>query len=63
MYSEVNFNLFKFFRRSEEKKNMNPGKGKRKGKGGNATNFSNKKPKGGKGQRNPSKKNPGRKRR
>ncbi|XP_053607086.1 ribosome biogenesis regulatory protein homolog [Plodia interpunctella] len=49
--------------RSEEKKTMKPLKGgKRKGKG-NATNFSAKKPKGGKGQRNPSKKNPGRKRR
>lgn len=40
------------------------GKGKIKGKGkGNATNFTAKKPKAGKGQRNPSKKNPGRKRR
>ncbi|CAK1546996.1 unnamed protein product [Leptosia nina] len=50
--------------RSEEKKSMKPMKGRGKPKGkGNATNFSAKKPKGGKGQRNPSKKNPGRKRR
>ncbi|XP_013199610.1 ribosome biogenesis regulatory protein homolog [Amyelois transitella] len=49
--------------RSEEKKTMKaPKGGKRKGQG-NATNFSAKKPKAGKGQRNPSKKNPGRKRR
>ncbi|XP_022114034.2 ribosome biogenesis regulatory protein homolog [Pieris rapae] len=48
--------------RSEEKRSMKPMKGKPKGKG-NATNFSAKKPKGGKGQRNPNKKNPGRKRR
>lgn len=39
---------------------MKPMKGKAKG---NATNFSAKKPKGGRGQRNPNKKNPGRKRR
>ncbi|KAL0892797.1 hypothetical protein ABMA27_014495 [Loxostege sticticalis] len=50
--------------RSEEKKNFKPPKGKRKAAGkGNVTNFSAKKPKGGRGQRNPSKKNPGRKRR
>ncbi|XP_045497328.1 ribosome biogenesis regulatory protein homolog [Colias croceus] len=50
--------------RSEEKKNSKPMKGPRKAKGkGNATNFSAKKPKAGKGQRNPNKKNPGRKRR
>ncbi|XP_028172797.1 ribosome biogenesis regulatory protein homolog [Ostrinia furnacalis] len=50
--------------RSEEKKNFKPPKGNRKGGGkGNVTNFSAKKPKGGRGQRNPSKKNPGRKRR
>lgn len=50
--------------RSEEKKNFKPPKGSRKGGGkGNVTNFSAKKPKGGRGQRNPSKKNPGRKRR
>ncbi|CAH0398028.1 unnamed protein product [Chilo suppressalis] len=50
--------------RSVEKKNMKPTKGKAKSKGkGNVTNFSAKKPKAGKGQRNPSKKNPGRKRR
>ncbi|CAK1595854.1 unnamed protein product [Parnassius mnemosyne] len=49
--------------RSEEKKTMKPGKGKRKSKGGNTTNFTAKKPKGGKGQRNPNKKTPGRKRR
>ncbi|XP_041978447.1 ribosome biogenesis regulatory protein homolog [Aricia agestis] len=48
--------------RSEEKKSTKPSKGKGKGKG-NATNFSAKKPKGGKGQRNPGKKNAGRKRR
>lgn len=48
--------------RSEEKKNMKPSKGKRKGKG-NVTNFSAKKPKAGRGQRNPNKKTPGRKRR
>ncbi|XP_026490922.2 ribosome biogenesis regulatory protein homolog [Vanessa tameamea] len=49
--------------RSEEKKSMKPVKGKGKAKGGNVTNFSAKKPKAGKGQRNPNKKNPGRKRR
>ncbi|XP_023943215.2 ribosome biogenesis regulatory protein homolog [Bicyclus anynana] len=47
--------------RSEEKKNMKPSKGPRKAKG--KTNFSAKKPKAGKGQRNPGKKTPGRKRR
>ena len=55
---------FIFNRRSEEKKTMKPAKGgKGKSKGGNPTKFTNKKPKAGKGQRNPSKKNPGRKRR
>ncbi|XP_049868825.1 ribosome biogenesis regulatory protein homolog [Pectinophora gossypiella] len=49
--------------RSEEKKATNPKTGKRKGKGGNATKFSAKKPKAGKGQRNPGKKTGGRKRR
>ncbi|CAB3223751.1 unnamed protein product [Arctia plantaginis] len=51
--------------RSEEKRNTkSPKAGKRKTKGGNATNFSAKKPKAGKGQRNPSKKaGSGRKRR
>ncbi|CAG9584572.1 unnamed protein product [Danaus chrysippus] len=49
--------------RSEEKKSMKPAKGKRKVKGNNATNFSAKKPKAGKGQRNMNKKTPGRKRR
>lgn len=43
---------------------MKPFKGsKGKSKGGNPTKFTNKKPKAGKGQRNPNKKNPGRKRR
>ncbi|CAH0579211.1 unnamed protein product [Chrysodeixis includens] len=53
--------------RSEEKKNTKPMKGKRnfktKPKGNNPTNFSAKKPKAGKGQRNPGKKAGGRKRR
>ncbi|KAJ0177033.1 hypothetical protein K1T71_007042 [Dendrolimus kikuchii] len=48
--------------RSEEKKSIKPSKGKGKGKG-NATNFTAKKPKAGKGKRAPSKKNNGRKRR
>ncbi|XP_034830528.1 ribosome biogenesis regulatory protein homolog [Maniola hyperantus] len=48
---------------SEEKKNMKPPKGKRKAKGSNQSNFSAKKPKAGKGQRNPNKKTTGRKRR
>lgn len=52
-----------YSRRSEEKKNTKPAKGKRKSKGGNSTNFSAKKPKAGKGQRNPNKKAQGRKRR
>lgn len=41
---------------------MKPSKGKGKVKG-NVTQFSAKKPKAGKGQRNPNKKTPGRKRR
>ncbi|KAI5651697.1 ribosome biogenesis regulatory protein (RRS1) domain-containing protein [Phthorimaea operculella] len=49
--------------RSDEKKTGKPRAGKRKEKGGNPTKFSAKKPKGGKGQRNPGKKTPGRKRR
>ncbi|KPJ08297.1 Ribosome biogenesis regulatory protein-like [Papilio machaon] len=49
--------------RSEEKKTAKPSKGKRKTKGVNATNFTAKKPKAGKGQRNPNKKATGRKRR
>lgn len=53
-----------FFRRSNEKKNFKPGKGKGKGKKiGNPTKFTAKKPKAGKGQRNPGKKAQGRKRR
>ncbi|KAG7303004.1 hypothetical protein JYU34_013012 [Plutella xylostella] len=48
--------------RSNEKKNFKPSKGKGKGKG-NASNFSAKKPKAGKGQRNPGKTSQGRKRR
>nr|XP_004921974.1 ribosome biogenesis regulatory protein homolog [Bombyx mori] len=51
-------------KRSHEKKNMKPGLGKRKTQGkGNATNFSAKKPKAGKGKRAPNKKSTGRKRR
>lgn len=53
--------FFCFYRRSEEKRITQTGK--RKTKGGNPTNFSAKKPKAGKGQRNPGKKAGGRKRR
>lgn len=42
---------------------MKPPKGKRNKGKGNATNFTAKKPKAGKGKRAPSKKNNGRKRR
>lgn len=50
--------------RSEEKQNTKSSKrGKQKQKGNNPTNFTAKKPKAGKGQRNPSKKAGGRKRR
>lgn len=44
------------YRRSEEKKSMNPSKGSFKDKGkGKSSNFSAKKPKGGKGKRSPGK--------
>ncbi|GBP77257.1 Ribosome biogenesis regulatory protein homolog [Eumeta japonica] len=49
--------------RAEEKKNIKPAKGKYKNKSGKPSKFTAKKPKGGKGERNPGKKGHGRKRR